>query len=97
MNADQIAKSIRFTPWTNEDLSKFVEAVKYARAQLTRDNIREFVVGDRVCFNSAKLGFVTGTVEKVAIKYVTVRGTLGGLYRVPANMLKASKEVAAVL
>jgi hypothetical protein len=95
MNADQIAHYIRFTPWANEDLSKFVEAVKFARAQLTRQNIWSFTVGDRVCFNSSKLGFVTGTVEKVAIKYVTVRSPRG-LYKVPANMLKASKEVAAV-
>jgi hypothetical protein len=95
MNADQIAHHIRFTPWANEDLSKFVEAVKFARAQLVRNNIWSFSVGDRVCFNSAKLGFVNGTVEKVAIKYVTVRSPRG-LYKVPANMLKASKEVAAV-
>jgi len=95
MNADQIAKSIRFTPWTNDELVKFIDAVKYARANLVRNNIGEFVVGDRVYFNSAKHGFVTGTVEKVAIKYVTVRSPVG-LFRVPANMLKASKEVAAV-
>jgi len=95
MNADQIAHYIRFTPWSNDDLVKFVEAVKFARAQLTRQNIWSFAVGDRVCFNSTRCGFVTGTVEKVAIKYVTVR-TSRGLYRVPANMLKASKEVAAV-
>jgi hypothetical protein len=95
MNADQIAHHIRFTPWTNEDLSKFVEAVKFARAQLVRNNIWSFSVGDRVCFNSQRCGFVTGTVEKVAIKYVTVRSPRG-LYKVPANMLKASKEVAAV-
>ena len=95
MNADQIAHYIRFTPWTNDDINKFVEAVKSARAQLTRQNIWSFAVGDRVCFNSTRCGFVTGTVEKVAIKYVTVR-TSRGLYRVPANMLKASKEVAAV-
>jgi len=95
MNADQIAHYIRFTPWSNEDISKFVEAVKFARAQLVRNNIWSFGVGDAVTFNSAKLGFVAGTVEKVAIKYVTVR-TPRGLYKVPANMLKASKEVAAV-
>lgn len=95
MNADQIAHYIRFTPWANEDISKFVEAVKFARAQLVRNNIWSFGVGDRVCFNSAKLGFVAGTVEKVAIKYVTVRSPRG-LFKVPANMLKASKEVAAV-
>ena len=96
MNADQIAHYIRFTPWTNDDLVKFVDAVKTARAQLTRQNIWSFAVGDRVCFNSTRCGFVTGTVEKVAIKYVTVR-TSRGLYRVPANMLKASKEVDAIV
>ena len=95
MTADQIAHYIRFTPWSNDDLVKFVDAVKTARAQLTRQNIWSFAVGDRVCFNSQRCGFVTGTVEKVAIKYVTVRSPRG-LYRVPANMLKASKEVAAV-
>jgi hypothetical protein len=95
MTADQIAHYIRFTPWANEDISKFVEAVKFARAQLVRNNIWSFGVGDAVTFNSSKLGFVAGTVEKVAIKYVTVR-TPRGLYKVPANMLKASKEVAAV-
>jgi small-conductance mechanosensitive channel len=93
MNAKEIAHYIRFTPWTNSDLSQFVEAVKFARAQLTRQNIWSFTVGDRVCFNSSKLGFVTGTVEKVAIKYVTVR-TTRGLYRVPANMLEQQRAVA---
>jgi len=86
MTADQIAKSIRFTPWTNDDLTKFVDAVKYARAQLVRNNIREFVEGDAVRFNSRKHGLIGGIVEHVAIKYVTVRSPVG-LFRVPANML----------
>lgn len=94
MTADSIARAIRYTNWTNDDLSKFVEAVKFARAQLTRQNIWTFTVGDSVCFNSSKLGFVSGTVEKVAIKYVTVR-TPRGLYKVPANMLER-REVPAV-
>ena len=91
MNADQIAKSIRFTPWTNDELVKFIEAVKYARAQLTRDNIREFVEGDAVRFNSRKHGLIGGIVEKVAIKYVTVRSPVG-LFRVPANMLTRREQ-----
>jgi hypothetical protein len=91
MNADQIAKSIRFTPWTNDDLVKFIDAVKYARAQLVRENINEFGPGDQVRFNSAKHGLIGGTVEKVAIKYVTVRSPVG-LFRVPANMLTRREE-----
>jgi len=91
MNADQIAKSIRYTNWTNDELVKFIDAVKYARAQLVRENINEFGPGDQVRFNSAKHGLIGGTVEKVAIKYVTVRSPVG-LFRVPANMLTRSKE-----
>lgn len=91
MNADQIAKSIRYTNWTNDDLVKFIDAVKYARAQLVRENINEFGPGDQVRFNSAKHGLIEGTVEKVAIKYVTVR-SYKGLYKVPANMLERREE-----
>ena len=91
MNADQIAKSIRYTNWTNDELVKFIDAVKYARAQLVRENINEFGPGDQVRFNSSKHGLIGGTVEKVAIKYVTVRSPVG-LFRVPANMLTRSEE-----
>jgi hypothetical protein len=91
MNADQIAHYIRFTPWTNDDLVKFIAAVKTARAQLVRNNIGEFGVGDAVRFNSRKHGLIGGTVEKVAIKYVTVRSPVG-LFRVPANMLSRREQ-----
>jgi hypothetical protein len=91
MNADQIAHYIRFTPWSNDDLVKFIAAVKTARAQLVRNNIGEFGVGDAVRFNSRKHGLVGGIVEKVAIKYVTVRSPVG-LFRVPANMLSRREQ-----
>ena len=91
MNADQIAKSIRFTPWTNDELVKFIDAVKYARANLVRQNIGEFGVGDAVRFNSRKHGLIGGTVVHVAIKYVTVRSPVG-LFRVPANMLTRREQ-----
>jgi hypothetical protein len=67
-----------------------VNAVQYARAQLGKAKIREFRKGDTVKFTSVKRGVtVTGTVTKVAIKYVTVKdGTM--LWKVPANMLEAA-------
>jgi len=47
-----------------------------------------------VNFTSTKTGRnVTGTVIKIAIKYVTVR-TLEGLWKVPANMLNKVDEDA---
>ena len=91
MTANQIAKSIRYTNWTNDELVKFIDAVKYARAQLVRNNIGEFGVGDDVRFNSRKHGLIGGVVEKVAIKYVTVRSPVG-LFRVPANMLTRREQ-----
>jgi len=91
MNADQIAASIRFTPWTSDELVKFIDAVKYARANLVRNNIGEFGVGDAVRFNSRKHGLIGGIVEHVAIKYVTVRSPVG-LFRVPANMLTRREQ-----
>jgi hypothetical protein len=91
MTANQIAKSIRYTNWTNDELVKFIDAVKFARAQLVRNNIGEFGVGDAVRFNSRKHGLIGGVVEKVAIKYVTVRSPVG-LFRVPANMLTRREQ-----
>jgi hypothetical protein len=47
------------------------------------------MLGDTVRFHSAKRGVtMQGTVNKIAIKYVTV-ATQQGLWRVPANMLEA--------
>ena len=82
--------------FTNEQLSSIGDAIRYARAQLSQSKIREFRKGDTVKFTSTKRGItVVGTVEKVAIKYVTVReantGRLTtGLWKVPANMLEAA-------
>ncbi len=76
--------------FTNDQLTSIGDAIRYARAQLGKDKIREFRKGDTVKFTSAKRGcVVTGTVSKVAIKYVTV-STNQGLWKVPANMLEAA-------
>jgi hypothetical protein len=49
-----------------------------------------------VTFDSTKQGrVVRGTVLKIAIKYVTVRETSGGLWKVPANMLSKVEDVYA--
>ena len=86
----QINSAIMFGTFTNDELTSIVNAVQYARAQLGKAKIREFRKGDTVKFTSVKRGVtVTGTVTKVAIKYVTVKdGTM--LWKVPANMLEAA-------
>lgn len=92
----EINTSIIASGFTNEQLTSIGDAIRYARAQLGKDKIRSFKKGDVVKFTSTKRGItVKGTVEKVAIKYVTVReaGTnslVNGLWKVPASMLEAA-------
>jgi small-conductance mechanosensitive channel len=87
MNISQINTAIIQGTWTNDQLSSMIDAVKFARARLTESTKRELRIGDNVNFTSSKTGVnYTGTVTKIAIKYVTVR-TVQGLWKVPANML----------
>ena len=90
MDIKQINSAIMFGTFTNTELDSIMSAVQYARAQLRAVKIRSFTKGDTVKFHSIKRGVtVTGTVTKVAIKYVTVKdGTV--LWKVPANMLEAA-------
>ena len=76
--------------FTNDELNEIGEAIRFARGQLTQQNRRSLVIGTRVKFTSSKTGGdITGTVEKVAIKFVTVRSS-SGLWKVPANMLSVA-------
>jgi hypothetical protein len=88
MDANEIVRALVANDFTNEDLSKITDALKYARAQLTKRTKANLMLGDNVNFYNSKQGRdYTGTVIKIAQKYVTVR-TVAGLWRVPANMLE---------
>ena len=90
MDIKQINSAIMFGTFTNTVLDSIMSAVQYARAQLRAVKIRSFTKGDTVKFHSIKRGVtVTGTVTKVAIKYVTVKDGVM-LWKVPANMLEAA-------
>ena len=90
MNIGQINTAIIQGKWTNKDLESMIDAVKYARSRLTESTKRTLSNGATVKFTSSKTGMtMTGTVSKIAIKYVTVK-TAQGLWRVPANMLEAA-------
>ena len=83
----EINQAIMFSDLSNTELSSIIDAVKWKRATLAKMTKASLMLGDNVQFTSSKTGQVmTGFVTKIAIKYVTVR-TLGGLWRVPANML----------
>jgi hypothetical protein len=83
----EINQAIMFGDWTNTELTSMIDAVKWRRATLSKLTKASLMIGDTVNFTSSKTGMnVTGTVIKIAIKYVTVR-TAQGLWKVPANML----------
>jgi len=76
--------------FTNDQLTSIVDAVKFARSRLTATKKAGLRIGQSVSFTSTKNGMTyKGTVNKVAIKYVTV-ATQQGMWRVPANMLEAA-------
>lgn len=83
----EINTAIMFGDFTNVELMSMIDAVKWKRATLAKLTKASLALGDSVQFTSTKTGqTMTGFVTKIAIKYVTVK-CLGGLWRVPANML----------
>jgi hypothetical protein len=92
MNITQINTAILQSGFTNDELTSIIDAVKFARARLMEKNKRSLRLGDTVEFTSSKTGRVMqGTVQKIAIKFVTVKTNMG-LWRVPANMLSPVLE-----
>ena len=86
----EVNSAIMFGTWTNVELSSMIDAVKWNRAQLTKEVKNSIKPGQMVKFTSSKTGRkMVGDVTKIAIKYVTVR-TPAGMWRVPANMLEAA-------
>jgi hypothetical protein len=88
MDVKQINSAIMFNTWTDTELSSMIDAIKFARTSLQKQNIRSITLQSNVEFTSSKTGrTMRGFVKKIAQKYVTV-DTGAGLWRVPANMLK---------
>jgi hypothetical protein len=91
----EINQAIMFSELSNTDLVSIIDAVKWKRATLAKLTKASLSVGDSVEFTSSKTGMaLQGRVEKIAIKYVTVR-TPQGAWRVPANMLSKLDDLVA--
>ena len=90
LTVQEINKAIMFGNFTHEDLISIGEAIKFNRAQLVKQVKRSVTIGSTVKFTSNRNGMTyNGTVEKIAIKYVTVRDSrTRGLWKVPASMLE---------
>jgi hypothetical protein len=90
MSVQSINNEILAGNFTNDQLTSIIDAVKFARARLAEKTKRSVTLGSTVKFTSTKTGItMQGTVDKIAIKYVTVR-TPQGLWKVPANMLESA-------
>jgi len=86
----EINRAIISGNFTNDQLTSIIDAVKFARAQITQKNKHTLTVGTKVKFTNSRNGqTVFGNVRKVAIKFITV-DTGQTLWRVPANMLSAA-------
>lgn len=84
----EINRTIISGVFTNDDLSSIIEAVRFARNQMTRKNTGSLVVGTRVKFTNSRNGITyRGTVNKVKQKFILVNTDNGTLYNVPAAML----------
>ena len=86
----QLNRSIMFGKWTDVELRSMADAIRFAQTGLRKQVKRNLDVGVRVRWISSKNpAGATGTVKKIAIKYVTVRHDRdGGLWKIPANMLE---------
>lgn len=90
MNVKDINTAIVTGSWTNDELSSIIDAIKFARSQLTQRAKFSLKVGSQVQFTSAKTGMTyTGSVEKIAQKFATVN-TGTGRWKVPMNMLETA-------
>ena len=92
----QVNQAIMFGDFTNDELNSINDAIKFARAQIAKQNKREMGVGTVVKFKNSRTGMtVTGTVKKVNRKFILVNeqksGSLfGSTWRVPASMLEVA-------
>ena len=85
-----VFSAISHGDFTNEQLNKIIEAIKYRRSQIGKDAKRGLVIGDVVKFVHPKTGRThIGSVTRVKIKNIRVLEG-NSLGNVPANMLTAA-------
>ena len=88
MKVQDINSAIISGIYTNDDLNSIVNAIKFARAQLTKQQARSLRVGDQVRFSTRGNTFF-GTIERVKLKNAFVKVGSSSRFNVPLNMLEA--------
>ena len=91
LSIQDVNSAIMFGSFTNEQLNSIATAIKYRRAQVTKENKRSIVLGDVVKFVNPRSGRThQGSVVKINIKNVKVREGLT-TWNVPASMLSVAE------
>ena len=88
MDIKQINSAIMFGDFTSTELNSIADAIKFARANLTRQVARSITIGSEVKFRARNGQFVTGKIEGIKIKNAVVNVGYTR-YRVPMSMLEA--------
>ncbi len=88
MKVQDINSAIISGIYTNDDLNSIVNAIKFARTQLTKQQARSLRVGDQVRFSSRGNTYF-GTIERLKLKNAFVKVGNFSRYNVPMNMLEA--------
>ena len=84
----EINTAILSNTLSNDDLNSILDAVRFARSQITRKNTGSLVIGTRVKWDSPRAGReMLGTVVKVGRKNIQVDIGNGLIWRVEASML----------
>ena len=85
----QVNSAIMFGTWTDAELTSMIDAIRFAKSNLQKQVKRSLSIGAQVKWHSPKRGITSiGKVEKIAVKYISVRDQSNLLWRVPANMLE---------
>lgn len=80
-----------FGDFTNEQLNSILAAVKFRRAQLSKETKRALMLGDVVKFTHPRTGRThQGNVVKINIKNIKVREGFT-TWNVPANLLTVAE------
>lgn len=92
MTVTNIVHAIKTGDFSNDELNRIAEAVRFARSELVRENKRQLSQGTTVQFTSGGRIF-HGTIEGIKVKNAVV-ATSAGRYRVPMNMLTIATQVS---
>lgn len=99
MNIKELTNAIISNEWSDKDLTLMINAIKHKRDMAAKQVTSQLCIGDTVQWTGKNGIRKTGTVQRVAIKYVTVKTNTeyGTIWKVPACMLTICAQEPIVI